>query len=143
MPPARLAEGVWSGRYLSLLERQRIATLRRQGLTIRAIAEQLRRAPSTVSRELRRNTRPHDQGVYDGDLAHARARQRAQRPRGGRLLADTGLRAVVQTKLEEDWSPQQIAAWRLRLGSRTDLSELTKRLATSLSSPDTCPICHE
>ncbi|WP_328375704.1 IS30 family transposase [Micromonospora zamorensis] len=111
VPPARLGEEVRSGRYLSLLERQRIATLRRQGLTIRAIADQLGRAPSTVSRELRRNVRPHDQGVYDGDLAHARARQRARRPRGGRLLADAGLRAAVQAKLEEDWSPQQIAAW--------------------------------
>ncbi|GGO22243.1 hypothetical protein GCM10011576_41370 [Micromonospora parathelypteridis] len=52
-------------------------------------------------------------GVYDGDLAHARARarQRARRPRGGRLVADTGLRAVIQAKLEEDWSPQQIVAW--------------------------------
>ncbi|WP_455769119.1 IS30 family transposase [Micromonospora chersina] len=111
VPPAWLADDVRSGRYLSLLERQRIATLRRQGLTIRAIAEQLGRAPSTVSRELRRNVRPHDCGVYDGDLAHARARQRARRPRGGRLLADAGLRAVVQAKLEEDWSPQQISAW--------------------------------
>ena len=69
-----MAEDVRSGRYLSLLERQRIATLRRQGLTIRAIVEQLGRAPSTVSRELRRNVRPHDQGVYDGELAYARAR---------------------------------------------------------------------
>ncbi|MFI7578692.1 IS30 family transposase [Micromonospora sp. NPDC049497] len=111
MPPVWLADDVRSGRYLSLLERQRIATLRRQGLTIRAIAEQLGRAPSTVSRELRRNVRPHDRGVYDGDLAHARARQRARGPRGGRLLADAGLRAVVQAKLEEDWSPQQISAW--------------------------------
>ncbi|WP_435870628.1 helix-turn-helix domain-containing protein [Micromonospora musae] len=96
--PARLAEDVRSGRYLSLLERQRIATLRRQGLTIRAIASQLGRAPSTVSRELRRDVRPHDQGVYDSDLAHARAR----RPRGGRLLADAGPRGVAQAQLEED-----------------------------------------
>ncbi|MBM0207191.1 IS30 family transposase [Micromonospora sp. STR1s_5] len=111
LPPARLGAEVRSGRYLSLLKRQRIATLRRQGLTVRAIAEQLGRALSTVSRELRRNVRPHDQGVYDGDLAHARARARARRPRGGRLLADAGLRTVVQAKLEEDWGPQQIAAW--------------------------------
>jgi IS30 family transposase len=63
-----------------------------------------------VSRELRRNMRPHDQGSYDGDLAHARARERARRPRRGRLLDDAGLRAEVQAKLELEWGPGQIAA---------------------------------
>jgi len=110
LPPVRLAEEVRSGRYLSLLERQRIATLHRQGLGVRAIAARMGRAPSTVSRELRRNMRPHDQGIYDGDLAHARARERARRPRRGRLLADAGLRAEVQAKLELEWSPEQIAS---------------------------------
>jgi transposase, IS30 family len=111
LPPARLAEEARSGRYLSLLERQRIATLHRQGLGVRAIATRLGRSPSTVSRELRRNTCPHDRGIYDGDLAHARARQRSRRPRRSRLLEDTGLRAQVQAKLELEWSPEQIAAW--------------------------------
>jgi transposase, IS30 family len=110
LPPARLAETARSGRYLSRLERQRIATLHRQGLGVRLIAERLGRAPSTVSRELRRNMRPHDQGIYDGDLAHARARERARRQRCGRLLDDAGLRAEVQAKLELEWSPEQIAA---------------------------------
>ncbi|WP_433436130.1 IS30 family transposase [Nonomuraea sp. CA-141351] len=111
LPPARLAESARSSRFLSLLERQRIATLRAQGLGVRAIADRLGRSPSTISRELRRNTLPHDRGVYDGDLAHARARQRAQRPRQGRLLEDEELRAEVQAKLELDWSPEQIAAY--------------------------------
>src|SRR5947208_16521892 len=75
LPPAALGEEVRSQRYLSLLERQRIATLRRDGLGVRAIARELGRAPSTVSRELERNTAPHDRS-YDGDLAHARARER-------------------------------------------------------------------
>ena len=78
LPPGRLAEAARSGRYLSLLERQRIATLHREGLGVRAIAELLGRAPSTVSRELRRNMRPHDNGRDDGDLAHARARPRTR-----------------------------------------------------------------
>jgi hypothetical protein len=110
LPPARLAEEARSGRYLSLLERQRIATLRRQGLGVRAIAEQMGRGLSTDSRELRRNTATHDRG-YDGDLAHARARERARRPRRGRLLAEPTWRALVQAKLELEWSPEQIAAW--------------------------------
>ena len=110
LPPPRLAEPARSGRYLSLLERQRIATLRREGLSVRAVAELLGRAPSTVSRELRRNTLRHDHG-YDGDLAHARARERARRPRQARLLADPMLRAQVQGKLALEWSPEQIAAY--------------------------------
>ncbi len=110
LPPGRLAESARSGRYLSLLERQRIATLHREGLGVRAIAELLGRAPSTVSRELHRNMRPHDNGRYDGDLAHARARERARRPRHSRLISDPQLRAEIQAKLELEWSPEQIAA---------------------------------
>src|SRR5919202_2757018 len=112
VPPDRLEEAQRSNRYLSRLERQRIATLRGQGLSVREIARRLDRAASTISRELRRNLRPHDRDVYDGDLAHARARQRAQRPRVGRLALDPELRAVVQDKLELEWSPEQIAGWR-------------------------------
>ncbi|MFI7706187.1 helix-turn-helix domain-containing protein [Nonomuraea sp. NPDC049480] len=79
------------------------------------IADRLGRSPSTISRELRRNTLPHDRGVHDSDLAHARARQRARRPRQGRLLEDEQLRAEVQAKLELDWSPEQIAAYLRRV----------------------------
>jgi IS30 family transposase len=111
VPPVRLAETARTSRYLSLLERQRIATLRGRGHGVREIARRIGRSPSTVSRELRRNLRPHDQHVYDGDLAHARARQRARRVRRGRLQRDQELRAVVQAKLELEWSPQQIAAY--------------------------------
>lgn len=45
LPPGRVAEGVRSGRYLSLLERQRIATLHRQGLGVRGD----RRPPGPVT----------------------------------------------------------------------------------------------
>ncbi|AHI01005.1 hypothetical protein KALB_7647 [Kutzneria albida DSM 43870] len=110
LPPARVAEDARSGRYLSLLERQRIATLRRDSLGPRAIARLLGRSPSTVSRELNRNMLSRDR-CYDGDLAHARARQRARRPRRSRLITDTDLRELVQAKLELEWSPEQIAAW--------------------------------
>jgi IS30 family transposase len=111
LPPLRRIERERSGRYLSLLERQRIATLRRHGLSIREVARELGRAPSTISRELRRNTSRHDTGGYDGDLAHSRARERVERPRGGRLAADPELREAVQRKLKLEWSPEQIAAW--------------------------------
>jgi IS30 family transposase len=110
VPPARLEDAARSHRYLSLLERQRIATLRGRGLGVREIARRLDRAPSTVSRELARNMLRHDGDRYDGDLAHARARDRTRRPRGSRLLADRELAQVVHDKLKLEWSPQQIAA---------------------------------
>ena len=151
LPPLRLAETERGSRYLSVLERQRIATLRAQHLSVREIARRLGRSASTVSREVRRNMRPHDRGVYDGDLAHARARERARRTRPARLAVDAELRELVQAKLELEWSPEQISGW-LRLthpdrpswrlchetiyralyrGERGGLSrELTKRLRT-------------
>ncbi|GAA2619836.1 hypothetical protein GCM10010411_64470 [Actinomadura fulvescens] len=111
VPPARLAEDARSSRYLSLLERQRIATLKERGHGVREIARRLGRAPSTISRELQRNMLSHDKGIYDADLAHARARETGRRERTGKLLRDGWLRRTVQAKLELDWSPQQIAAW--------------------------------
>ena len=117
--PARLAEASRSGRYLSLLERQRIASLRDRGLGVREIARRLGRSASTVSRELRRHLRPHDRGIYDGDLAHARARERLRRPRRPLLAREPELRQIVQSSLEEEWSPAQIAA-HLRESYRTD-----------------------
>jgi transposase, IS30 family len=111
LPPARLAEEARSSRYLSLLERQRIATLNERGHGVREIARRIGRSPSTVSRELRRHLKPHDKGAYDADLAHARARDKARRERSGVLVRDPELRALVKAKLEDTWSPQQIASW--------------------------------
>lgn len=111
IPPVRLAEAALSTRYLSRLERHRISSLRGQGHGMREIARRIGRAPSTVSRELARNLSPHDHNLYDGDLAHDRARERARRRRRARLAHDAQLRDEVQAKLELEWSPEQIAAW--------------------------------
>lgn len=104
LPPLRLREDARTSRYLSRLERERIAVLRGQGMSVRQIARRLARAPSTISREVRRNMRPHDGDVYDAVLAHARARAAARRVRGGRIAGDPALRELVQAKLKE-------AAW--------------------------------
>ena len=50
-------------RYLSFAEREEIAILRAQGAGVREIARRLRRAPSTVSRELRRNAATRSGGL--------------------------------------------------------------------------------
>src|SRR5689334_4619616 len=109
-PPLRLSEARRSNRYLSLLERQRIATLHDRGLGVREIARRLDRSPSTISRELRRNVRPHDRD-YDADLAHARSRERTRRRRNSRIFTDRELRDEVQRKLDLEWSPEQIAQY--------------------------------
>ncbi len=111
IPPVRVAESARSTRYLSLLERQRIATLTGRGHSVREVSRRLGRAPSTVSRELRSNLLAHDCGLYDGDLAHSRTRERARRVRACWLARDVLLREQVQAKLELEWSPEQIAAW--------------------------------
>src|SRR4051812_35869264 len=111
LPPARLAESSRSSRFLSLLERQRIATLRARG-------SGCGRSPGGWGARRRRSAgscaatcaRPHDRGVYDGDLAHARARGRARRSRRPLLSREPELRRIVQSKLELEWSPAQIAA---------------------------------
>src|SRR3954463_14854327 len=54
--PDRVSEAVRSLRFLSMTERQRIDSLHRRGVSVREIARRLDRSPSTVSRELRRNT---------------------------------------------------------------------------------------
>jgi transposase-like protein len=109
IPPKLLGEDRHSGRYLSRFERPRIAGLYERGHGVREIARRIGRAPSTVSRELRRNRLPHDYGGYDGDLAHARARERVKRPKVARLAADPELRQVVLEKLALEWNPEQIS----------------------------------
>ena len=62
---------------------------------MRETARRLGRAPSTISRELRRKSAPQDVGGYDGDLARSRARE-LERPHGGRIASELGLREAMQ-----------------------------------------------
>jgi IS30 family transposase len=94
---------------LSAEERVAIAGMRLQGASRRSIASTLGRAPSTIGRELRRNSCP-DAG-YASDRAtalHALRRRAARRPR--KLQAGGVTWPVVTTMLDWKWSPEQIAA---------------------------------
>ncbi|MBE1612977.1 IS30 family transposase [Actinopolymorpha pittospori] len=84
-----------------------IADLRREKCTVREIANEIGRSPSTVSRELRRNADPS--GRYLPRNADRIAAQRLPRPRKRRLLADAELHAVVMELLGKRWSPEQVA----------------------------------
>jgi IS30 family transposase len=94
---------------LSLDERCTIAQLCKAGQSIREIAADLDRAPSTVARELKRNS-----GAQVGyKPAYADEQARARRWTGSRLEHDAELRGLVLGQLRRGWSPEQIAG-RLR-----------------------------
>lgn len=93
---------------LVLAEREEISRALAAGETLRAIAARLQRAPSTISREVRRHG---GRAAYRAVAADRAAWDRARRPQRCRLACVPALRALVAQKLAADWSPEQIAAW--------------------------------
>ena len=89
-----------SDRYLSEDERVRIADLHRGGHTVRSIATELGRSPSTISRELRRNADSED-GQYRPFSAQRLAVERRTRPGRGKLINDEVLREFVAARLNK------------------------------------------
>lgn len=108
VPPLdRLAVREVSARYLSLDERIEIVDLRRAAGTIRGIAQAVGRAPSTISRELRRNA--GGKASYRPFDAHRKAVVRRGRRPPRRLETVVELRRVVGELLATRWSPAQIS----------------------------------
>jgi IS30 family transposase len=98
----------YCARYLSREERYELARLREDtDLSLRAIAARLGRSPSTVSRELKRNTSPRT-GGYQPELAHRLAWDRQRRPKPSRLSQHPVLRQEVQAMLARRFSPEEI-----------------------------------
>ena len=85
------------GTHLRLEERERLAALKGEGLSLRAIARQLGRAASTISRELRRNLLP--KGGYLPAHAEGCYLERRQRNLGIRPEDPHGGRRRIQAKL--------------------------------------------
>lgn len=113
-------------RHLSLAERETIMSMRDRRMPVSRIAAELRRHPATIYRELRRNFF-YDVDAwyrgYFGRVAHQKAASR--RIRGGKVSRDRKLAVHIAERLQQCWSPEQIAG-RLRLESR-----------------DTGTVCHE
>jgi DNA-binding CsgD family transcriptional regulator len=93
---------------LGLDEREEISRGLAAGLSLRAIAARLGRAPSTVSREVAASG---GRSRYRALAADRPAWTRAARPKQTKLSRWPGLRAMVEDKLELCWSPEQIAGW--------------------------------
>ena len=93
---------------LTLSQREEISRGIVSGLSLRSIARQLERAPSTISREINRNG-----GLkrYRANHADEAAWDRAHRPKPCKLAENLQLRCIIASKLQCHWSPDQIAGW--------------------------------
>jgi len=103
---------------LSLEERCTIARLREGGQTIRQVAAALDRPPSSVSRELKRNTGSGPR-AKPYQPAYAQQQTRARRWHGARLEREGALCEEVLGLLKKGWSPEQAAGWLSRREKRT------------------------
>jgi len=93
---------------LTLAEREEISRGIASGCSLRSIADSLSRAPSTISREIKRNGGQHS---YRANKADQAAWDRAHRPKTCKLVENRALARIVARKLQLEWSPEQIAGW--------------------------------
>jgi IS30 family transposase len=123
MAPLSLAEPARS-RTLTIIEREQILVGISANKSIRAIAGELGRSPSTISRELDRNlrrlygqdyagrnrwtARRRSPWKYSPHRAQLRADKAAARPKPAKLATNERLRDAVQSRLKENHSPEQI-----------------------------------
>jgi len=93
---------------LTLAEREEISRAVVAGQSARSIATSLGRAPSTISREIKRNG---GQECYRASIADQAAWDRAHRLKTCKLAENRTLAHIVADKLQWQWSPEQIAGW--------------------------------
>ena len=110
-------------RQLTSGERYALSALRKQGCSQAQIARTLNRHPSTISREIRRNSKDRTGRVYRPTLADAYARWRRSRSRRNQRFTPDYW-AVVVAHLKKEWSPEQISGW-LRRKRRLSISHET------------------
>jgi IS30 family transposase len=97
-----------SRRELTVVEREEISRGLAAQHSCHAIARRIRRAPSSVSREVARNG---GRGDYRAAEAEEATLRRGRRPKASKLARSPQLRAEVETRLNLRWSPQQISAF--------------------------------
>lgn len=97
---------------LTVSEREEISRGLARQLSLRTIADQLGRSPSTISREISRNGGLND---YRANRADQCAWDRSQRPKTCKLASNPILAYNIARKLQSNWSPEQIAGWLKRI----------------------------
>jgi IS30 family transposase len=109
-------------RYTRLTDQERESISRglAQHKSIRQLAKELNRSPSTISREIRRNK---GKSGYRAFSASRRAKAAASsRKRGKRKIEkQEGLLSYVTEKLQREWSPQEISK-RLKIEYAWDMN---------------------
>ncbi len=162
MPPSHLSRSanLLSGRYLWFAEREEFAILHAQGYGVRAIACRLKRAPSTISRDWRRNAATHGGGLeYRARTAQRHADRSARRPRPAKLAVNATLRDYVPNRLtgmvvatNETAVRGPIVTWKgRRHGRRQDRrwatawspEQIARRLQHAFPADQTMRISHE
>lgn len=93
---------------LSLAEREEISRGLGVGASLRSIARSLKRASSTISREVARSG---GSSTYRAAASDAAVWDRARRPKCCKLACNPKLSRTVSHLLGRKWSPQQIAGW--------------------------------
>jgi len=107
--PPLITPPLATGRYLEARERLQIADLLRLGHSMRRIAVELGRHPSTIKRELDRHR--DASGIYLPHTADHDARLQRARPKVPKLVTNELMRTLVQRKLNRCWSPDEICGW--------------------------------
>jgi IS30 family transposase len=114
--------GPAGSRFLDLQERITIFTMLENKQGIRAIARALERSPSTISREVRRNSHPRNRD-YRPNAAQRRSDPRRLRPKTGKIDSCSELRDFIQNRLLQEWSPEQISnTLRTRFPERSEMN---------------------
>jgi IS30 family transposase len=162
MPPLHFSQSSkpLSGRYLAFAEREEIAILRVQEHGVRAIARKLGRAPSTISRELRRNAATRSGGLeYRATTAQWHADRSLRRPKPAKLAENEILRRYAQERLagavtapdgvklkgpKAPWrgrraGPRQHRRWALAWSPE----QIARRLPLDFPADDSMRISHE
>jgi IS30 family transposase len=117
-PPRRRSR--WA---LTLAERENISRGIANGRSMRIIAQGLRRAPSTASREVARHG---GRARYRASAADQQTWESALRPKSSVLATHRKLQELVASKLMQDWSPKQISG-RLKMEHPNDESLYVSR----------------
>jgi len=100
-----------SYKQLTLHERELLSILRGKDKSLREIANILKRSPSTLSRELQRNSPKIKKDYYLAHRAQGRCESRNRLSRAHARLKDPKVWTLVRKKLKRGWSPEIIAGW--------------------------------